>query len=183
MKRTAFVVSHTHWDREWYLTFQQFRMRLVDMVDMLLDTLSRDAEFRHFMMDGQTIVLDDYLEVRPERQEELAKHVQEGRISIGPWYVLPDEALVSGEALIRNLMAGERSARLLGRVMPIGYLPDTFGHINQLPQIARGWGLKAVVVTRGVPDSPCEFLWDGPDGVPILVLNLRRSYGNALYLH
>jgi len=182
VKRTAFVVSHTHWDREWYLTFQQFRMRLVDMVDTLLDVLARDAEFRHFMMDGQTIVLDDYLEVRPGRREELAKHVQEGRISIGPWYVLPDEALVSGEALVRNLMAGERSARRFGRVMPIGYLPDTFGHINQLPQIARGWGLKAVVVTRGVPDSPCEFLWDGPDDVPVLAINLRRSYGNALYL-
>lgn len=182
MKRAAFVVSHTHWDREWYLPFQQFRMRLVDMVDTLLDLLAQDPEFRHFMMDGQTIILDDYLEIRPERRQELARHVQEGRISIGPWYVLPDEALVSGESLIRNLMAGERSARPFGRSMPIGYLPDTFGHINQLPQIARGWGLKAVVVTRGVPDSPCEFLWDGPDGVPVLAINLRRSYGNALYL-
>jgi alpha-mannosidase len=180
---TAIVVSHTHWDREWYQTFQQFRMRLVDMVDVLLDLLARDPDFQHFMMDGQTIVLDDYTEVRPERCEELAGHIRAGRISIGPWYVLPDEALVSGEALIRNLMAGERTARPWGPVMALGYLPDTFGHINQLPQIARGWGLQAVVITRGVPDSPCEFLWDGPDGVPILAINLRQSYGNALYLY
>ncbi len=183
MKRTAIVVSHTHWDREWYLTFQEFRMQLVDLVDALLDLLAQDAGFEHFMLDGQSITLDDYTEVRPDRRAELVKYVQEGRISVGPWYTLPDEALVSGEALVRNLFAGERSAAPFGPVMQIGYLPDTFGHVNQLPQIVRGWGLKAAVVTRGVPDNPCEFLWDGPDGVSLLTINLRRSYGNAVYLY
>jgi alpha-mannosidase len=158
-------------------------MQLVDMVDALLELLSRDASFRHFMLDGQSIILDDYVEVRPECRDELADFIKEGRVSVGPWYVLPDEALVSGESLIRNLMAGERAASPFGPVMEVGYLPDTFGHINQLPQVARGWGLKAVVITRGVPaDAPCEFLWEGADGVPLLAINLRRSYGNALYL-
>ena len=183
MKRTAIVVSHTHWDREWYRPFQEFRMQLVDLVDDLLDLLAGDADFKHFVLDGQSIILDDYVEVRPERRSELAKHIRDGRISVGPWYTLPDEALVSGEALIRNLIAGQRSAEPFGPVMQVGYLPDTFGHVNQLPQIVRGWGLKAAVVTRGVPDNPCEFLWDGPDGVPVLTINLRHSYGNAVYLY
>ncbi len=183
MKRTAIVVSHTHWDREWYLPFQEFRMQLVDLVDALLDLLAQDGDFKHFMLDGQSVILDDYAEVRPGRQAELAKYIQDGRISVGPWYTLPDEALVSGEALIRNLIAGQRSAAPFGPVMQVGYLPDTFGHLNQLPQIVRSWGLKAAVVTRGVPDSPCEFLWDGPDGLPILTINLRQSYGNAVYLY
>jgi alpha-mannosidase len=183
VKRTAIVVSHTHWDREWYLPFQEFRLRLVELVDALLDLLAQDADFKHFMLDGQSVILDDYTELRPERLAELARYVEEGRISIGPWYTLPDEALVSGEALIRNLMAGQRSAAPFGPVMQIGYLPDPFGHPNQIPQIARGWGLKAAVVTRGVPDNPCEFLWEGADGRPILTINLRRSYGNAAYLY
>ena len=92
-QRTAIVVSHTHWDREWYLTFQQFRMRLVAMVDDLLDLLDREERYRHFMLDGQTILLDDYLEIRPERQADLARHVATGRLSVGPWYVQPDSFL------------------------------------------------------------------------------------------
>jgi alpha-mannosidase len=158
-------------------------MQLVDLVDALLDLLAQDTDFKHFMLDGQSIILDDYIEVRPDRRADLAKYVQEGRISVGPWYTLPDEALVSGEALIRNLSAGQGSAAPFGPVMQVGYLPDTFGHVNQLPQIVRGWGLKAALVTRGVPDDPCEFLWDGPDGVPVLTINLRHSYGNAVYLY
>src|SRR5579864_2466164 len=97
------IVPHTHWDREWYQTFQQFRMRLVHVVDALLDILDGDGAFSHFMLDGQTIVLDDYLEVQSQHEERLRHYIRAGRIQIGPWYVQPDEFLVSGESLIRNL--------------------------------------------------------------------------------
>ena len=70
------IVPHTHWDREWYQTFQQFRMRLVHAIDRLLDILDRDPAFTHFMLDGQTIVLDDYLEVRPENAERLKNYIE-----------------------------------------------------------------------------------------------------------
>src|SRR6202023_4424795 len=100
------LVPHTHWDREWYQTFQQFRIRLVRTIDKLLDILDRDDNFQHFMLDGQTIVLDDYLEVQPEQEQRLKKYIQSGHIQIGPWYLQPDEFLVSGEALIRNLQMG-----------------------------------------------------------------------------
>ena len=108
------LVPHTHWDREWYQTFQQFRMRLVHVVDTLLDILDRDDNFQHFMLDGQTIVLDDYLEVQPEQEQRLKKYIQSGRIQIGPWYLQPDEFLVSGEALIRNLQIGLQRAAEFG---------------------------------------------------------------------
>ena len=103
---TAFVVSHTHWDREWYQPFQEFRVRLVAMVDRLLDLLDADPDFRHFMLDGQTIVLDDYLAVRPDRRGDLQRHVSSGRLLVGPWYILPDEFLVGPESLVRNLLTG-----------------------------------------------------------------------------
>src|SRR5512145_2940001 len=145
--RTLHVISHTHWDREWYLTFEQFRFRLVELIDQLLDLLQRDPTFRAFHLDGQTIVLEDYLQIRPERAEELRTRVREGRILVGPWYVQPDEFLVSGEALIRNLQIGLRIARDYGEPMMIGYLylPDAFGHIAQLPQLLRGFGLDTFV--------------------------------------
>jgi len=108
------IVPHTHWDREWYITFQEFRARLVIMMDKLLHILKTDPEYKKFTLDGQVIPLEDYLEVRPEREEEIKKFVKQGRISIGPMYVLPDEFLVSGESLIRNLLIGHQKADYFG---------------------------------------------------------------------
>src|SRR3972149_1978036 len=122
--RKLIVVSHTHWDREWYFVFEAFRTRLVGMVDQLLDLLERDPGYRFFMLDGQTVVLEDYLEVRPDRRADIERHVRSGRMLIGPWYILPDEFLVGGESLVRNLMRGMRIAREFGGPMMIGYPPD-----------------------------------------------------------
>lgn len=182
MPHTLTLVSHTHWDREWYQPFQEYRIRLVQLLDRLLDLLARDPDYRHFTLDGQTIVLQDYLEIRPEQKETLRRHVQEGRLLVGPWHVLPDEFLVSPEATIRNLMLGDRVAQRFGARMPVGYVPDPFGHIGQLPQILRGFGLDVAVLWRGVGQAPNEFLWAAPDGSTVLVIHLRDGYGNAAHL-
>jgi mannosylglycerate hydrolase len=179
---TIHVVSHTHWDREWYLTFQQFRFRLVELMDQLLALLDADPNYRYFMLDGQAIVLEDYLEVRPEREEEIRRYVQEGRLLIGPWYILPDEFLVSPEALVRNLLLGERVCRRLGSRMKIGYIPDPFGHLGQMPQILRGFGIDVACLWRGVGDRPAELRWRAPDGSEVFLLHLRDSYSNAAWL-
>ncbi len=176
---TLHLVSHTHWDREWYQTYQQFRLKLVHLVDLLLDILDKDPNYRHFMLDGQTIVLADYLQIRPEREEDLRRYIQNGRILIGPWYILPDEFLVSPEATVRNLLEGDRDARKYGPKMTVGYIPDPFGHIGQMPQILRGFGIETASVMRGLADEPCEFWWQGPDGSRVLMAYLRASYGNA----
>ena len=177
------LVPHTHWDREWYLTFQQFRARLVHTIDKLLDILDRDSNFSHFMLDGQTIVLDDYLEVQPEQEARLKQYTRSGRISVGPWYIQPDEFLVSGEALIRNLQMGLRRAAEFGEPMRIGYVPDCFGHIAQLPQILQGFGIHNAVFWRGVGSEArkSEFLWESPDGTRVLVIHLAdpMGYSNA----
>lgn len=173
------LVPHTHWDREWYQTFQQFRIRLVHAVDRLLDILERDPGFTHFMLDGQTIVLDDYLEVEPEQEERLRRYIREGRVLVGPWYLQPDEFLVSGEALVRNLQFGLQRAAEFGGAMPVGYIPDTFGHIAQMPQILRGFGLDNAVFWRGVGDEAkqSEFYWAAPDGTKVLVIHLADPFG------
>lgn len=176
------VVSHTHWDREWYLTFQQFRARLVDLIDNLLDILDRDPEFRYFNLDGQTIVLEDYLEIRPEKRAIIEKHVRDGRILIGPWYQLNDEFLVSGESTIRSLLIGHRIAREFGPVMKVGYLPDQFGNISQMPQILNGFGIDNAIFGRGLQiegDRKMEFLWRSPDGSEVLASLMAYWYNNA----
>lgn len=177
--RTLHLITHTHWDREWYQTFQQFRMRLVHMVDGLLDILESDSQYRHFMLDGQTIVLEDYLEIRPEREADLRRYIQNGRVLVGPWYLLPDEFLVSPEATIRNLLEGDRIARRFGPKMKVGYIPDPFGHIGQMPQILQGFGIDNASLWRGVDDQPNEFWWQSPDGSRVLMGYLRQGYGNA----
>jgi alpha-mannosidase len=180
--RTLHLVSHTHWDREWYLTFQQFRLKLVHLIDGLLDILEHDKSYEHFMLDGQTIVLDDYLLMRPEREADLRKYIRKGRILVGPWHILPDEFLVSPEATIRNLLQGERTCRKFGPKMMVGYIPDPFGHIGQMPQILRGFGIETACVQRGLSDQPCEFWWESPDGSRLFMAYLRDGYGNAALL-
>ncbi len=177
------LVPHTHWDREWYQTFQQFRIRLVHAIDRLLDVLDHDEGFSYFMLDGQTIVLDDYLEAEPEQEERLKKYIRAGRIQIGPWYLQPDEFLVSGEALLRNLQIGLQRAAEFGSPMLCGYVPDCFGHIAQLPQILRGFGIDNAIFWRGVGAEArtSEFYWAAPDGTCLLVVHLAApiGYSNA----
>ncbi|MEO3750042.1 alpha-mannosidase [Streptomyces sp. B6B3] len=179
--RALVIVPHTHWDREWYLPFQRFRLQLVGLLDELLDRMERDPRQR-FTLDGQMAAVDDYLEVRPEARERVAALVKSGRLAIGPWDILMDEFLCSGEQMIRNLERGIRRAEELGAAMPVGYLPDMFGHIAQMPQLLRGAGLAHACVYRGVPSSVTTdtFAWEAPDGTAIRTRFLAAGgYGNA----
>src|SRR3954447_17940687 len=164
----ATLISHTHWDRAWYCTFQEFRIRLVRLVDRLLQTLANEPDFRVFMLDGQMSVIEDYLEVRPDKAAELQALCRSGRIQVGPWFVLADEFLVSPEALIRNLKLGRKMGEAYGGVMDIGYVPDGFGHIAQLPQILCGFGMDNAFFWRGMGADGdrlgTEFTWCAPDG-------------------
>ena len=177
------VVSHTHWDREWYLTFQEYRLRLLRVIDKVIDLLLRNPKFKYFTLDGQTSAIEDYLELRPEKEELVRKLVTEGRLLIGPWYTQSDESIVSPESLVRNLLIGHRIAKSYGKVMKVGYLPDTFGHTSQLPQILRGFGIDNFIFMRGVGDEfdgiEIEFIYEAPDGSRVLSCYLMRGYCNA----
>jgi mannosylglycerate hydrolase len=182
--RRVAIVPHTHWDREWYQSYQEFRLNLVDMLDTLLALLESDDGYPYFMLDGQMAVVDDYLEVRPENEERVRALAAAGRISMGPWYILMDEFLTSGETIIRNLQMGLRRASVFGGAMNIGYLPDMFGHIAQMPQILRLAGFTDAVVWRGVPSTITKngFLWEAPDGSSVRAEYLPDGYSNGATL-
>src|SRR5687768_17383404 len=165
-RRPVAIVPHTHWDREWYSPFQTFRLRLVDLLDEFLPRLEADESYAHFLLDGQMAVVDDYLEVRPEAEPTLQRLAAGGRLAMGPWYILMDEFLVSGETIVRNLQLGLARAASFGGASPIGYLPDMFGHVAQMPQLLRMAGMEHAVVWRGVPSAVDRtgFLWSAPDG-------------------
>ncbi|MBS4036273.1 MAG: hypothetical protein KGZ85_17555 [Ignavibacterium sp.] len=165
--RVFHVISNTHWDREWRYPFQRNRQMLVDMIDKVLEILDSEPEYRAFHLDSQSIVINDYLEVRPHKEEQIVKLVKEKRLFIGPWYVLPEQFQVGGENLIRNLLLGHKNSKLYGRVSKIGYSPFSWGQIGQLPQIYKEFGIELIMFYRGVNsiDSPkAEFLWIGADG-------------------
>src|SRR4051812_32493361 len=180
--RPVTVVPHTHWDREWYSSFQTFRLRLVDLLDEVLPRLEHDGALPHFLLDGQLAMVDDYLEVRPEAEERLRRLNESGRVSIGPWYVLMDEFLVSGETMIRDMQRGLARAADFGGAMEVGYLPDMFGHIAQMPQLLQQLGFEHAVVWRGVPASVDRdaFWWSSPDGSTVRAQYLwPEGYGNG----
>ncbi len=185
-KPQCHFISNTHWDREWRYSMQRTRHMLVYMLDMLLDILEQEPEFKSFHMDSQTIPMQDYLEIRPERREQVKRYVQEGRLLIGPWFVLPDEFCVGGESLVRNLLLGHRQARELGGVSKTGYSPFGWGQLSQMPQIYAGFGIPMAAFYRGVntdvaPNS--EFRWQSPDGTEIIGSRLaKRPRYNVWYV-
>ncbi len=184
MERTRVtIVPHTHWDREWYEPFEGFLARLVEMMDALLGLL--DDGFPHFHLDGQTALIDDYLNVRPEREADVRRLAAEGRISVGPWFTQMDEFLTSGESHVRNLERGLARNRDLGARPVVGYLPDQFGHIGQMPQILANGGLDRAVVWRGVPRAVerTAFWWESPDGTRVLTEYLAFGYSIGMNLH
>lgn len=178
----CFLVTHTHWDREWYRTFQWFRARLVDAIDRVLDAMAADPGFR-FHLDGQTVVLEDYLEIRPQRRAEIERACRDGRLGIGPWYVQPDSLIPSGEAHIRNLLEGRRVGAAFGPVSTVAYTPDSFGHPAQFPQLFLGFGLSPFVYWRGNDDEiaalPSEYWWEAPDGSRVVAHHLWEGYFSA----
>jgi alpha-mannosidase len=175
------IVPHTHWDREWYSPFQTFRLRLVKLLDTLLPMLEHDLSYSRFLLDGQTAVLDDYLEVRPEGAAALGRLAAAGRLSIGPWHVLMDEFMVSGETMVRDLQMGIARGAQLGGVMDVGYLPDMFGHVAQMPQLLQLAGFEHAVVWRGVPAQveQTAFWWEAPNGSRVRAEYLYGSYSNG----
>jgi alpha-mannosidase len=175
----AFLVTHTHWDREWYRPYQAFRARLVDAVDRVLDLCAADPGYR-FLLDGQSIALEDYAEIRPGRLAELRARVAERRVAIGPWYVQPDSLLPAGESHVRNLLEGRRAGEAFGPVSRVGYTPDSFGHPAQFPQLFAGFGIRAFVYWRGhggeIDHLPAEYDWVAPDGTKLLACHLGKGY-------
>ena len=196
MKRQLNIISHTHWDREWYMSHEKHRMRLVRFMDDLLDLLERDPAYTCFHLDGQTVMVHDYLEIRPAALGRILALARAGRLFLGPWYVLQDEYLISGEANIRNLIAGlDDCARWGVEPVRLGYLPDAFGNISQMPQILAEFGIRyaafgrgltevgadnAVLASSGVRES--ELYWEAADGSRVLAVVFANWYNNAMEL-
>lgn len=193
-KKHLHIISHTHWDREWYMPFEAHRYHLVELFDKLLDTLDNDPSFKSFHLDGQSIVVEDYLEIRPEMRPKIEKYIAEGRLVCGPWYILQDEYLVDGESNVRNMLVGKQVAAEYGKVSDIGYFPDAFGNIGQAPQILRGFGIDCVAFGRGVSEchgdmydtgepnygkAHSEIIWRSPDGSEVNGAVFLNWYNNA----
>ncbi len=179
-----FIHSGTHWDREWYQPFQGFRFRLVNMINDLMDGLENTPDYGVFHSDGQTVILEDFLEIEPEQKDRLTSLIQKGKIVIGPWYCMPDEFLVSGESLIRNLRRGMRISASYGvEHCHNAYICDIFGHSAQTPQIFAGLGLHHTVLGRGTNehDKPQFFRWTAPDGTDVRVFRLEDVQGYGDY--
>ena len=180
------IIPHTHWDREWYKPFQYFRVKLVYVIDSVMDILENNEDFRYFLLDGQTIVLEDYLQIKPENEGQL-EEADPGRASLwwGPGMCSRMSLRRTAESLIRNLLLGIDIAERFGKSMMVGYLPDSFGHSGQLPHILKGFGIESAVMMRGVDADAIgksEFVWQGINGDEVLGIFLPKGYTNAMFL-
>lgn len=182
-RKTIHVVSNSHWDREWCYPFEETRLLLLEFMDGLLDLLDNDPEFHSFTMDSQTLCVEDYLELRPEKRATIEKHVKSGRLLVGPWYSLPEEYVVNGESLVRNLVVGHRIAESLGKVSKVGYTPFSYGQTSQMPQIYRGFGIDTIIFYRGINTPHSEFVLEGPDGSRLLGMRFGCMSRFSYYIY
>lgn len=160
------VIPNTHWDREWLYSFQETRLMLANFMETLLEIFRTRPAYKSYLLDSQVIPLEDFLEIHPERRAEIEEYVKSRRLLVGPWYTLPEEHLVNGESLVRNLLIGHRISKSFGNVMKIGYSPFSYGQAAQMPQIYQGFGIDTILYYHGItPDeAPAEFIFEGPDG-------------------
>ncbi len=170
------LIAHTHWDREWYLPRAALHARLVPVLDDLVARLTADPAYRTFLLDGQTILLEDYVRSRPDREADVKALVKTNRLQVGPWYVQADEQMPSGESLVRNLLYGAADAEHWGGRCEALYSPDAFGHPAVWPTLAREFGLRTGVLWRGLGGEPGQerdlYRWRGRDGQEVVVWHL-----------
>ncbi|MCZ3391507.1 alpha-mannosidase [Enterococcus faecium] len=194
MKKKVYIISHSHWDREWYMAYEQHHMRLIELIDDLLELFEVDPSFNSFHLDGQTIILDDYLQVRPEKRQAIQQAINEGKLRIGPFYILQDDFLISSESNVRNMLIGMEESRKWGTPVMLGYFPDTFGNMGQTPQLMKQAGISAAAFGRGVKpigfdnqvleaenysSQYTEMWWKGPDQTAIFGLLFANWYSNG----
>jgi len=195
MKKTAHIISHSHWDREWYLSFEKHRYYFIKLMNNLIEQFKKEGNaFQSFHLDGQTVLLEDYFAVHPENREIVKQLIEEKKLHIGPWYVLQDAFLTSSEANVRNLLIGMNDTKAYGHVSKIGYFPDTFGIYGQAPQLLKQAGIDTAAFGRGVKptgfnntvsDTPnfespfSEMIWKSPDGSSVLGILFANWYSNG----
>jgi len=180
------VIPHMHWDREWYFSTEESRILLVNNMEEIMQMLETNPDYPHYVMDGQTSILEDYFAAKPENRERVKKLAREGRLILGPWYTQTDEMVVGGESIVRNLLYGIKDTKEFCEPMMIGYLPDSFGQSSQMPQIFNGFDIKYSIFWRGTSErhgtNKTEFYWESDEGSRVLVQLLPLGYAIGKYL-
>ncbi|GEK91735.1 glycoside hydrolase family 38 C-terminal domain-containing protein [Alkalibacterium kapii] len=184
MSREIRILMHTHWDREWYFTKDETKVLLRNHMQEVMAFLEENPN-TIYILDGQSVMIDDYLELEPEGKPRLKKLIEKGSLRVGPWYTQTDLLLVHGESIFRNLYYGIKRAEEFGEPMLVGYAPDTFGHASQMPQIYKQFGIDSTFFWRGFSElkaQKSDFLWKGIDGSEVVGVNLATGYQGAKYL-
>lgn len=180
------ITPHMHWDREWYFTTEESRILLINNMEEILGRLETDTDYRYYVLDGQTAILEDYFAIKPENKTRVKALVKAGKLIIGPWYTQTDTMQVSGESIVRNMMYGMRDCLSFGEPMKIGYLPDSFSMSAQLPMIYNGFGIQNAMFWRGCSErhgtNKTEFIWQSRDGSSVLAQVLPLGYAIGKYL-
>jgi mannosylglycerate hydrolase len=174
-KITAYIVSHAHWDREWRYPIWQTRKDLEEMFSTLIELLETEPRYKCFVTDSQVVMLEDYLQMRPQDEDRIKALVQSDRLKIGPWYTLPEYYPIDGECIVRNLLKGDRVCRKFGGPMKVGYTTFGWGQPSQLPQIYKSFGIDTVLGGKNLDSSRTkynEFIWEGADGTKVLASKL-----------
>ncbi len=181
MKKKMILVQNTHWDYEWYFTVNQSNVLFNFHMKELLYALDNDL-IENYVLDGQTSILENYLDLFPQDREKIIKYNKQGKLKIGPWYTQTDQMIISTESIVKNLLIGHQQSEELGGTWKMAYAPDIFGHAKNIPQIYNGFGITNFLFWRGLNPNTYgykEFQWVGNDGSKVDTYNIKEGYTRA----
>lgn len=180
-KIVANIYHHTHWDNEWYFTEEDSLIQFSYHMKELLAAFENKI-IDYFYLDGQTAIIEDYINLHPENRQKITDLVSQKKLFIGPFNTQIDSFITSGESAINNLRYGINYANNLGGASLIAYLPDSFGQSQDYPKIFNQLGINSFVFRRGLGDEhnlPLDFIYRSNDGSEVVVNTLYCGYGFA----
>lgn len=166
-KDTIQVVGHAHMDMNWLWTYSETMQMCNDNLRQVVAFMKEFPDYT--MVQSQGAVFNFVEMVDPPLMDQIRKYVKEGRLEpVGGMWTEGDMNLTSGEAIARSFLLGQRYFRnKLGKMARVGWLPDNFGHISQMPQILKLAGCDYFYFHRCKPYIG-TFWWVAPDSSRVL---------------
>jgi alpha-mannosidase len=169
-KYDVYYVGHAHIDMNWLWDWPE----TIDVCHRTWDSaMNLMDEFPQFnLVQSQPGAYVPIEEKYPQEFARMQKMAARGQWDlVGGMWNESDTDLSSGEGLARSFLLGQRYFQAhFGKYAVTGWLPDTFGHTWQLPQIMRLAGLRYFYHMRC--GNGMEFTWwESPDGSRVLKAN------------
>ena len=170
-------LAHAHIDMNWMWGYNETATITVDTFRTVLNLMNEYPDFTFAQSQASTYeIIEKY---SPEMLDEIKQRIHEGRweVTASEW-VEPDKNIPDGESLTRQILESKKYLTGLLDIpadyLCIDFVPDTFGHNLNVPEVLCNAGVKYMYHCRGLEGDNHIYRYRSPSGKSTLNL---REYG------